>query len=909
MYEAYAAEEVVTKLPLDATSLVSCDKHDKLFVGSKQGHLLSINQSSNDKRNYEYQLTRGFEKKAIQELAVVQQLDLVISLTDGSLSVHELVEPFKNIVVFNKYKPISSFGCYLEQENNRLFILICAKKRLYLFKWLLDEFDEVLLTFNPQYLPDIVTKITWIGGHSALFACKNEYQICRIMETDSETNDVGVVRSLSLAPESPFIVRLNEKTAGLLNDNLVTFVDENGNPSLDNCRFSESLVALAYDAPYLVGLSAKGIVEIRSVQPSMLIQKLTFSQPKLIVSCQKHGILYIASDKSVSRLNSRPISKANVDFLVNEKHYDLAVALAENTDGFDKKKLIEIKRQMALNLFDQRKFAESFEIHSEIDTDVLLVIHYLPLMIPDKFLSKLSDYKNDLRLFEPNGNMAENERKQAIIALGDYLSMKRTEIARKLDSHAKSRDFKLSSKEVRKAKETLELVDTVLLKCYIKTRPMLISSLLRISDNSCDFEEAEKNLLERNRTSELFLLYKAKEKHRQALELLKKEATNEDSDLFGLEESVEYLQNLKKEDIDIVFEFAKWILHQDSEMGLKIFCPEQPENQDKWDPEKVLVFLREEKIDAIIPYLEFLIERCGEKRPKFHETLLEHYIIKVKWLMKDYVYTLADNESVTRAGLEDGDLGRIRKKLLDFLTTSYSYSAQKALLLLDNHLIEEKAIVFGRLKRHEEALVLYTNVLMDFKAAENHCLRYFEPRDSVNSKVFFTLYKIYTRPDLVELANLSPDITKKIKPNVNEALKLLRNQADKMDTVSAIKLIPRDASLKKVWSALEAIIEATKNRASHLAILSAISTLAKTKSQAQLKGIQSKRIDIDFNVECSLCNKKIGTTAFVRFPQTGAIVHFFCHRRNESTAELETAMSSSPSFTTTFLKKPPKQST
>ncbi|CAD5226187.1 unnamed protein product [Bursaphelenchus okinawaensis] len=903
MYEAYAAEEVATKLPLDATSLVSCDKHDKLFVGSKQGHLLSINQSSNDKRNYEYQLTRGFEKKVVQELHVVNSLDLVIALTDGYLSVHELTEPYKTVAVFNKYKPISSFGCYLEKENNRLFVLICAKKRLYLLKWLLDEFDEVQLTFIPQYLPDIATKITWIGGHSALFGCKNEYQICRIMETDSDATDIGVVKSLVLAPDNPFIVVLDNTTVGLLNDNMVTFVDEKGNIKMENCRFSESLVAAAYDAPYLVGLSAKGIVEIRSVEPSMLIQKLSFNQPKLVVSCMKHGILYIASDKSVSRLNSRPISKANVEFLVNEKHYDLAVALAENTDGFDKKRLVEIKRQMALNLFNQRKFHESFEIHSEIDTDVLLVIHYLPLMIPDKFLPKLSDLKNDLKLFEPNGNMAENERKQAIIALGDFLSMKRTELARKLDSHSKSKDFKLSTKELKKAKEGLELVDTVLLKCYIKTRPMLISSLLRIKDNACDFEDAEKDLLERNKTNELYLLYKGKGKHRKALELLKKEASNESSDLYGLEEAVEYLQNLKKEDIELVFEFAKWLLHQDMNMGLKVFCPDQPEQHDKWDPEKVLVFLREEKIDAIIPYLEFLIERCGEKRPKFHDTLLENYIIKVKWLMKDYVYTLGDNENVTRAGLEDGDLGVYRKKLLDFLTNSYLYSAQKAMLLLDNHLIEEKAIVFGRLKRHEEALVLYTNVLMDFKAAEVYCLRNYDPRDSVNSTVFFILYKIYTRPDLVELANLSTDITRKIKPNVNEALKLLRNQADKMDTVSAIKLIPRDSSLKKVWSALEAIIESTKNRSSHLAILSAISSLAKAKSQSELRRLQSKRIDIDFNVDCSLCSKKIGTTAFVRFAQTGAIVHFFCYRRNKSTAELP-VMSSSPSFTTMLLKKP-----
>lgn len=49
-------------------------------------------------------------------------------------------------------------------------------------------------------------------------------------------------------------------------------------------------------------------------------------------------------------------------------------------------------------------------------------------------------------------------------------------------------------------------------------------------------------------------------------------------------------------------------------------------------------------MDAVIPYLEFIIDKWGEKRPKFHEALAEQYIIKVKKLMKDYIHALSDSK-------------------------------------------------------------------------------------------------------------------------------------------------------------------------------------------------------------------------------------------------------------------------
>ena len=42
-------------------------------------------------------------------------------------------------------------------------------------------------------------------------------------------------------------------------------------------------------------------------------------------------------------------------------------------------------------------------------------------------------------------------------------------------------------------------------------------------------------------------------------------------------------------------------------------------------------------------------------------------------------------------------------------------------------LLEEKAIIYGKLKRHKEALAIYTSLLMDFPSAERHCAKHYSP--------------------------------------------------------------------------------------------------------------------------------------------------------------------------------------
>lgn len=82
------------------------------------------------------------------------------------------------------------------------------------------------------------------------------------------------------------------------------------------------------------------------------------------------GFVFVASDHAVWKLDARRLAKGNVKLLTDEKHFELAVSLAEQTPQFDQKEMITLKRKLATNLFLQREFEKCFSIHLEINTGI-----------------------------------------------------------------------------------------------------------------------------------------------------------------------------------------------------------------------------------------------------------------------------------------------------------------------------------------------------------------------------------------------------------------------------------------------------------------------------------------------------------------------------------------------------------
>lgn len=68
-----------------------------------------------------------------------------------------------------------------------------------------------------------------------------------------------------------------------------------------------------------------------------------------------------------------------------------------------------------------------------------------------------------------------------------------------------------------------------------------------------------------------------------------------------------------------------------------------------------------------------------------------------------------------------------RKKLIQFLENSQQYTAENILSNFPtDNLLEERAIILGRLGKHEQALTIYVRALGDINKATDYCKKVYE---------------------------------------------------------------------------------------------------------------------------------------------------------------------------------------
>ncbi|KAG8228284.1 hypothetical protein J437_LFUL006252 [Ladona fulva] len=262
------------------------------------------------------------------------------------------------------------------------------------------------------------------------------------------------------------------------------------------------------------------------------------------------------------------------------------------------KNIYHIQTLFAFDLFSNKKFQESMKEFLKLGTDPCEVIRLFPDLMPQLTRNQIN--KGVSVEFE------ESDVENGLIALIEYL----TEVRYKLLSESQNGNGQSSGNTHSKSTEQLlQIIDTTLLKCYLKTNDALVAPLLRL--NHCHLAETEKNLKKHEKYSELIILYQTKGLHQKALELLKKQANIPDSSLRGHEKTVQYLQHLdivktlfisRKDHISLIFEFAGWILESHPEDGLKIFIEDMQEVEQLPRPQVLDYLLRNQK-SLVIPYL------------------------------------------------------------------------------------------------------------------------------------------------------------------------------------------------------------------------------------------------------------------------------------------------------------------
>lgn len=430
---------------------------------------------------------------------------------------------------------------------------------------------------------------------------------------------------------------------------------------------------------------------------------------------------------------------------------------------------------------------------------------------------------------------------------------------------------------IKSKKKLLQIIDTTLLKCYLHTNVALVAPLLRLENNHCHIEESEHVLKKAHKYSELIILYEKKGLHEKALQVLVDQSKKANSPLKGHERTVQYLQHLGTENLHLVFSYSVWVLRDFPEDGLKIFTEDLPE-VEALPRDKVLNFLIENFKSLTIPYLEHIIHVWEETGADFHNCLIQLYCEKVQGLMKEYLSSFPADRAPVPAGEEGGDLGDYRKKLLLFLEKSSCYEPSR--LISDfpfDGLLEERALLLGRMGKHEQALFIYVHILKDTNMAENYCHKHYDRNKDGNKDVYLSLLRMYLSPPSVHC--LGPIKMEVLEPqaNLQAALQVLELHHSKLDTTKAINLLPANTQISEIRIFLEKVLEENAQKKRFNQVL-------KNLLHAEFLRVQEERIlhqqvkcIITEEKVCTVCKKKIGNSAFARYPNA-IVVHYFCSK-------------------------------
>ena len=190
-----------------------------------------------------------------------------------------------------------------------------------------------------------------------------------------------------------------------------------------------------------------------------------------------------------------------------------------------------VRNLNALDLFSKKRYNKSFQLFQEMNTDPSHLIAFLPGLLPDAYRAKLN-------LDEYFPVLDAKEKEDAIACLIDYLQFKRNEFLKDNKTLKDDPNFILTplieGRIVFKNRlQILQIIDTTLLKCYLKSKENLVPFFLRRDPNFLHLGESERLLNQHNKINELIILYEKKEEHEKALSLLLSESLKPNSNLSG----------------------------------------------------------------------------------------------------------------------------------------------------------------------------------------------------------------------------------------------------------------------------------------------------------------------------------------------------------------------------------------
>lgn len=388
-----------------------------------------------------------FSRRPVQQLAIVKEVNLLVSFSDGYISLHDL----QTYQLMEKLDKTKGAACFTVTSNvvkdsetgvpslvSRLAVGV--KRKILCWTW---QDMEQLPDVQEINLEASVKSLTWatgtklVAGMDAGFSFVNveSGEITPINKpasrgTEGSTTELAGVRFGAVSSSGmgymgmgswvpkPMVTGLSNGDVLLAKDVNTLFADSEGN-AMEKRQIPWALApeAIGYSYPYLLALQPpeKGSLQIRNPDTLSLLQTIAVPNAMILHVPQSNislahagkGFL-VASDRVIWRMNALPYDTQLQD-LIEKERFDEAISLLnllEDTLIEGKAERIrDIMIQKATALFQDRKYRPALDLFTDAEAPPERVIKLYPPVIA----GALSDHVKESDDTAAEDNIAETK--------------------------------------------------------------------------------------------------------------------------------------------------------------------------------------------------------------------------------------------------------------------------------------------------------------------------------------------------------------------------------------------------------------------------------------------------------------------------------------------------------------------
>ena len=415
MLSAFTARPLVELKSRDKSKIDSVLAYgDRLLAGLNNGTLRIYRVTDDGKTELLRELEK-FARYKIEQLALVKEAHVVVSLAGGYVSLHDS-QTYELYEQLAQTKGASGFAITSNVVNDPdtnvpaivSRLAVAVKRKVLMWVWRDMELEPNTTELS---LVSAIKTLTWVSATKLVAGLSSNFVMVDIetgqvtelagpgsMEESGRFTGVGAA-SMSyigmggMVPR-PLATRLREGQILLAKDINTHFIDVEGQPlGRRQIPWSYAPVELGYSYPFLLALhdTAKGVLEVRNPETLSMLQFiplpsasiLHIPQPNISLAHAGKGFL-VASDRIIWRMEALSYD-TQIDALVDQGYLDEAISLLgmlEDALLRDKPgRLRTTQLEKAQSLFALHKYRDSLDLFTEVAAAPETVIRLYPRLI------------------------------------------------------------------------------------------------------------------------------------------------------------------------------------------------------------------------------------------------------------------------------------------------------------------------------------------------------------------------------------------------------------------------------------------------------------------------------------------------------------------------------------------------